>query len=129
MARTPTVHARFSPPSAADEHVVAQVSTDVAVLGGRKITLPAGWTQQRLVAILGGAEIDARATPGEYASLSLVTVLGGSSVYVPEGARVSIGGFAFLGGREVDVTSREDGPEIHVTSYSILGGLRVTERR
>ncbi len=55
-------------------------------------------------------------------------VFGGASVRVPEGARVTIGGFAFLGGRRVEVSSREDGPAIRVNAYSVLGGLEIRDR-
>jgi hypothetical protein len=105
------------------------VSTDVAVFGGRKITLPAGWTEQTLITAFGGASVDATASPGDGATLKIVTILGGAEVFVPEGARVSVGGIALLGGRHVEVPSREDGPEIRLTAYSILGGLKVSDRR
>jgi hypothetical protein len=101
------------------------MATDVAIFGGRRITLPVGWTKQRLVAIFGGAHVDATAAPGEGAALRVVTILGGAEIVVPEGARVTIGGLALLGGRNVEVSSSEGGPEIRVTAYTVLGGLRV----
>ena len=100
---------------------------DVAILGGREITLPGGWERRTLVSILGGAEIDARATPGEGATLTFVSVFGGANMKVARGARVSVEGFSFLGGRKID-TSPGDGPEIKVRAYTFLGGLRVTDR-
>ena len=105
------------------------MSLDVAILAGREITLPAGWTKQTLVSLLGGANVDARAAPGEGATLTFVGVLGGAKVVVPEGSRVTIGGFAFLGGRKVSVASSEQGPAIRVIAYSLLGGLEVTDRK
>lgn len=105
------------------------MSTDVAVLGGRKVTLANGWTNQTLVAVLGGAQVDATAPPAPGATLRLVTILGGAEVFVPEGARVSVGGFSLLGGRHVDVDSRDDGPEIRVTAFSFFGGARITDRK
>lgn len=101
------------------------MSTDVAILGGRRITLPVGWTKQRLVAIFGGAHVDATAAPGDGAALVIVTILGGAEIVVPDGARVTVGGFALLGGRSVEVSSKDDGPEIRITAYTVLGGLRV----
>jgi hypothetical protein len=105
------------------------MATDVAILAGRKITLPAGWTKQRLVAIFGGAHVDATAAPGEGAALRVVTILGGAEIVVRQGARVTIGGLALLGGRSVEVSSKEDGPEIRITAYTVLGGLRVRAER
>lgn len=108
--------------------VLFVVRTDVAILGGRRVKLPVGWTKQRVVSVLGGAEIDAGATPGEGATLRIVSVLAGAKVVVPEGANVSLGGIAILGGRKVDVSPRADGPQIRIAAHSLLGGLRVTDR-
>jgi len=99
---------------------------DLAILGGRKITLPSGWQRRTFVSILGGADIDARARPGEDAKLTIVTILGGANVKVPRGARVSVDGFSFLGGRKVE-TAPEDGPEIAVRAFTVLGGAQVTD--
>jgi hypothetical protein len=103
------------------------VSTDLAVFGGRQIRLPEGWSKQTLISVVGGAKVDATAAPAADASLTLVTLLGGAEVVVPEGARVTSGGFAFLGGRRIDVASRPDGPEIRVHAYSILGGINISD--
>jgi hypothetical protein len=105
------------------------MSTDVTVFGGRRGRLPDGWTKQTLVSIFGGAEVDARATPGEGARLTIIAILGGAKVLVPAGARVTVGGFAFLGGRKVEVHSKPDGPEIHLHAYTVLGGVEVSEPR
>jgi hypothetical protein len=104
------------------------MSIDVAVLGGRQIRLPDGWMKQTLVSIFGGAEVDARATPGEGAVLNFVGIFGGAKVVVPAGARVTTGGFAFLGGRRVNVASSPEGPAIRIFSYTLLAGLEVTDR-
>jgi hypothetical protein len=100
---------------------------DVAVLGGRQITLPTGWQRHTFVSILGGANVDARARPGEGATLTFVAVFGGSEVKVARGARVSPAGFSFLGGRKIE-TEPGDGPEIAVRAYTVFGGLSVTDR-
>jgi hypothetical protein len=101
------------------------MSTDIAIFGGRRVKLPVGWTKQRLVAIFGGAQVDATAAPGEGATLGLVTILGGAEVTVPAGAPVTASGVALLGGRSIDVDSMEDGPEIRLKAYTVLGGVRV----
>ena len=102
---------------------------DVSIFGGRRIQLPEGWKSQKLVSILGGANVDARARPGEGAKLTIVVVMGGALVHAPEGARVSLSGFTIFGGRRIDVESRADGPEIRVKAHSVLGGVRVTDRQ
>ena len=100
---------------------------DLAILGGRKITLPSGWQRRTFVPILGGAEIDARARPGEDAKLTIVTLLGGVNVKVPQGARVAVDGVSVLGGRRVETTPAE-GPEIAVRAFTVLGGSHVTDQ-
>jgi hypothetical protein len=100
---------------------------DVAILGGRDITLPSGWDSRTLVSVLSGAKIDARAAPGEGATLTFYAVFGGVDVKVAQGARVSSGGFSLLGGRKIE-TSGGEGPEIKVRAFMFLGGLKVTDR-
>jgi hypothetical protein len=100
---------------------------DVSILGGRRISLPSGWRRQTSVSLLGGSRIDAGATPGEDAKLTIVTILGGIHMKVPKGAKVSVGGFSLLGGRKVETTPGE-GPEISVRAFSFLGGIHITDK-
>jgi hypothetical protein len=104
------------------------MSTDIAILGGRSITFPSGWTSQRLVAVLGGAHIDARAAPGDGATLRLLTIFGGAEVLVAEGTRVTLSGLSLFGGRKVDLEPRDAGPEIRVKAVSVFGGIRISSR-
>jgi hypothetical protein len=125
----PTRRERYWRSSGADRRILGGVSTDVAIFAGRKITLPAGWTKQRLVAIFGGAQVDASAPPGAGAVLRMLTILGGAEVRVPNGARVTVGGLALLGGRRVEVRSDPEGPEIRLVAFTVLGGLRVRDEQ
>jgi hypothetical protein len=100
---------------------------DVSILGGRSVTLPAGWAQRTLVSVLGGMDVDARAIPGPGAALTFVAVFGGADIKVAKGARVSLGGFSLLGGRRVETTPGE-GPEINVRAFTVFGGLTITDR-
>ncbi len=104
------------------------MSVDVAILSGRRSTLPAGWAKQTIVAVLGGADVDASATPAEGASITFVGIFGGAKITVARGARVSLAGFSFLGGRKVDVQSSPDGPAVRVTAYTVLGGVEIRDR-
>ena len=99
---------------------------DVAILGDKTSTLPAGWTQETAVALLGDINLDTSG-PGENATLTLAGVVGDVRVRVPSGSRVHVGGFRLLGDRRVDV-SPGDGPEIRINAYGILGDLVVTDR-
>ncbi len=104
------------------------MSVDVAILSGRRTTLPEGWTKQTIVAVLGGADVDASAAPGEAAGITFVGIFGGAKITVARGARVSLAGFSFLGGRKVDVQSSPDGPSVRVVAYTVLGGLEIRDR-
>jgi len=103
------------------------MSLDVAVFSGRKLRLAEGWWKQTLVTVFGGADVDGSAQPQDGARLTIVTILGGAHVVVPAGARVKVGGFAFLGGRKVDVHSQPNGPRIRLRAFSVLGGINVSE--
>jgi hypothetical protein len=104
------------------------MNTDINVFGGRKVRLADGWWKQNVVSVFGGADIDGSdATPGDGARMTLVAVLGGVRVTVPEGSRVKVGGFGFLGGRKVNVHSKPDGPKINLRAFAVLGGIDVSE--
>jgi hypothetical protein len=55
-----------------------------------------------------------------------VAILGGIAIKVAPGTRVTMGGLSFLGGRDAQVRPG-DGPELHLTAVSFLGGVEVKE--
>jgi hypothetical protein len=77
--------------------------------------------------VVGDTEIDARATPGEGAALTIVAIVGGVDMRVPTGAKISVGGFSFRGGRHVEAAPG-DGPEIAVHAFTVLGGVQITDK-
>lgn len=100
--------------------------THVSIFGGRRATLPHGWSRETVVAILGGADIDATAPPSGDGVIRVFTLLGGAKVIVSPDARVGLGGFALLGGRTADVgPGAPDGPSVSITGVTILGGVEV----
>lgn len=103
------------------------MSVDVAIFSGRHVVLPEGWTTQTIVAVFGGADVDATAAPAEGASITFVGIFGGAKIRVAPGTRVSLGGFSFLGGRKADVRSSPDGPAVRVSAYTALGGLEIRD--
>jgi hypothetical protein len=101
---------------------------NVAILSGLKRPIPAGWTKETLVTILGGVDLDfSSSPPGQDAHLTVVTILGGVKILVAPGTRVALSGFSLLGGREVKVTQSGDGPEIRMNLWAFLGGIEVKE--
>jgi hypothetical protein len=98
----------------------------VTVFGDRQVSLPAGWTKETVVWLVGDAEIDASAAPGPGASLTLIALVGDAAIRVPPGTKVTGGGFGLLGDRKVQV-SPGDGPEVRINVYKLVGDLKVTE--
>jgi hypothetical protein len=99
---------------------------DIAILSGRELRYSGDWTEQTVVAILGGASIDLSAGAGPDARLTFVGILGGAKLRVQKGSRVTTNGFSLLGGRKVDVEPG-DGPAIRVNAWTFLGGVEIVD--
>jgi uncharacterized protein DUF1707/cell wall-active antibiotic response 4TMS protein YvqF len=89
-----------------------------------------------VVNVLGGADLDLRQAllAGPEVQITVLSLLGGSDITVPEGVHVELSGFALLGGNDlrVDPTHPEPppgAPTVHVRAYSILGGTDVLTKR
>jgi hypothetical protein len=104
-----------------------EASMFVSILGDRRATLPANWTKETIVLVLGDARIDASAGAGTGAKVTFLALAGEAVIRVPAGSRVTSGGFSLLGDREIDVSPGE-GPEIRVNAYSLFGDLQVSDR-
>jgi hypothetical protein len=101
---------------------------EIAIFGGVKRRFPPGWTNETVVAIFGGVDLDLSSSPpGPDAHLTAVAILGGVKILVAAGTRVSVSGFGLLGGREVKVSQRGDGPEIKMSLWTFLGSAEVRE--
>jgi hypothetical protein len=100
----------------------------VAILGDRRSTLPADWTNETAVAIAAEAEFDASGGAGPGASLTFVGVAGDLVVRVPPGSRVREGGLSLLGDRKIEISAAGDGPEIQIKIYGLLSDVKVTDR-
>jgi hypothetical protein len=84
----------------------------------------------RAVAIMGGHEIDLREAEieGGELTLTLVAVMGGGNIYVPDSVDLEVGGFSLMGGHEQigrEVRPRPGAPVIRVRIYSMMGGAEV----
>ena len=104
----------------------------VGVVGGSRRT--GRWRiegKTRIVAVMGGVEIDLRTAEitGPEALISCVACMGGVHITVPEGVEVDVSGFTFIGGRDVDIKGdrrRPGTPLIRVRAYGIMGGISVS---
>lgn len=98
---------------------------NLSVFGASNPVFADGWTRERVVAAVGGSQLDLRkSTPGDGAVLSIVAILGGVDVIVPRGMRVSMSGARFLAGQD-DQSEPGDGPQIHIRYSGMLSGLSV----
>jgi hypothetical protein len=88
----------------------------------------------RVLSVLGGGNVDLTEAvlEGDVVDITLIDILGGSDVIVPEGVRVEVDGFVLLGGGDVDLRGPEPGPGapvVRVHRYGALGGGDVRTRR
>jgi hypothetical protein len=106
----------------------------IALIGGLRIggKVRMGESLTRVSAI-GGLDLDlgeADFAPGGTLRIVKVSLIGGASVTVPEGARVVVRSFA-IGGRDVEAGAGdgEGPPTITIWSFGLLGGVKVRRAR
>ena len=80
-----------------------------------------------VLGVMGGSDLDLRhATfPSGEARVTAIAIMGGSDIWVPEGARVELSGFALMGGNDNRVPPGGTGPLIRVRAWSLMGGIDV----
>jgi hypothetical protein len=83
--------------------------------------------------LLGGLELDlsdAELSSGD-TQITVVALLGGAEVVVPDAVRMEVSGFAMLGGKDVEQFHRPPvgAPKIDFRLFPILGGINVKTRR
>lgn len=102
---------------------------NLVIFGGlNRRPFPPGWTTETVITIFGGGTLDLSSSqPGEDARLTVVTILGGATILVAPGTKVSVSGFSLFGGREVKVSQVGDGPVIKMSLWVFLGGIEVKE--
>lgn len=91
------------------------------------------WTVPRrmtAVALMGGVEIDLRATRlPAVTTIRALAVMGGIVVTVPPGVRVESDGFAIMGGFEDQLSepgsTSPEAPVVRVSGFAFMGGVEV----
>ena len=86
-----------------------------------------------VVCVMGGVELDLRHAELEHldSRLTVVTVMGGAEIVVPEGLDVDVEGFALLGGKEFrpgKTPPPRGAPRLRIRAYAFLGGIEVKAR-
>jgi hypothetical protein len=84
----------------------------------------------RVVAIMGGHDIDLRAAEleSDETTLVVISIMGGSEIYVPDTVEVDMGGFSLMGGSDERGSSRRPrpgAPRIRVRVFDLMGGSTV----
>ncbi len=121
----------LAPPASVPERGVA-----MAIMGG--VSRKGSWLVPRhfkVVAIMGGAEIDlrdARFSPG-VTEIDVATFWGGIEITVPPGVRVESVGSAFMGGFETsagDASATDpSAPILRISGIAIMAGVEVRVRK
>ena len=91
-------------------------------------------SRSNVVNVLGGADLDLRDAliDSNETVITVVSILGGSDIIVPEGVEVELGGFALMGGNDLKVEGprpRPGAPVVRVRAFSLLGGTDVKTKR
>lgn len=85
----------------------------------------------RVVNVMGGNDLDLRAATisSPITDITVVSVMGGSDIIVPDGIEVDAGGFALFGGNDVglsDTVPPPGAPIVRIRAYSLMGGTDIT---
>jgi hypothetical protein len=106
----------------------------VAVMGGadRRGRFRLG-AQTNVVTVMGGANIDLRQAEleGPDVTITVVSVMGGTNIIVPEGVDVDLTGFSIMGGRSYRRGRKPvppGAPVVRVRAFSIMGGVSVVTK-
>jgi hypothetical protein len=107
----------------------------ISVMSGRDRT--GRWRVGRhlkVVDVMGGSNLDLN--DAELAAhdteITVVAIMGGSEIRVPEGVNVQVSEFAFMGGNDVKLGEQmpdPGGPTLHIKMISIMGGSSIKRGR
>ena len=86
-----------------------------------------------VVCVMGGAELDLRNAELEDldSTITVIAVMGGAEIIVPEGVDVDVEGFAFMGGKAFKpgrTVPPPTAPSIRIKAYACMGGIDVKVR-
>ncbi len=101
----------------------------VSVMGGNERAEDVADEETVIVDVMGGSDLDLRGAsfPAGRVTVTAIAIMGGSTIWVPEGARVELSGFALMGGNSnrVPNAATSGGPLIRVKAWSLFGGVDV----
>jgi DUF1707 SHOCT-like domain len=99
----------------------------VSVMSGSDRTEEVAPEHSVVLDVMGGSDLDLRHAqfPEGETTVTAIAIMGGSDIWVPEGSRVELSGFAFMGGNDNRVAPGGSGPLIRVRAWSLMGGIDV----
>jgi Domain of unknown function (DUF1707)/Cell wall-active antibiotics response 4TMS YvqF len=86
-----------------------------------------------VVNVMGGADLDLREAvlDGPEVEITVWSLMGGSTITVPEGVHVELDGLALLGGNDLRIAGPDPppgAPVVRVRAWSLMGGTDVRTR-
>jgi hypothetical protein len=124
----PAYSAALGPPATAAPKIV------LGILGGGdhkgRWRVPERMT---VINVMGGADLDLREAvlEGPEVEITVWSLMGGSTITVPEGVHVELDGFALLGGNDLRLEgggAPPAAPVVRVKAWSLMGGTDVRTR-
>jgi len=84
----------------------------------------------QVINFMGGADLDLRSATisGPVTEITVVSIMGGSTIVVPDGVEVEPSGFALLGGNDVQLTDTPapaNAPLLRIKTISVMGGTGI----
>jgi uncharacterized protein DUF1707/cell wall-active antibiotic response 4TMS protein YvqF len=106
----------------------------VAVMGGahRRGRFRLG-ARTNVITIMGGANLDLRQAEleGPEVTITVLSVMGGANLIVPEGVDVELTGLSIMGGKNYRPGKQRlppNAPVVRVRGYSVMGGISVVTK-
>jgi hypothetical protein len=88
----------------------------------------------KVIDVMGGSNVDLNDAElsEKDTRITVVAIMGGSEIRVPDGVNVTVSDFALMGGNDAKIgehTPDPGGPTIHINMISIMGGSSVRRGR
>jgi hypothetical protein len=88
----------------------------------------------KVIDIMGGSNVDLNDAElsEKDTQITVVAIMGGSEIRVPEGVNVTVSDFALMGGNDAAIGEQmpdPGGPTIHIKMFAIMGGSSVKRGR
>lgn len=106
----------------------------VAVMGG--IERKGRWrpsARTAAITVMGGCLLDLRRAEidGPEVVITVITIMGGAEVIVPEGIDVEVSGFVLMGGRDLRLSGAPvlpGAPLVRIRAFGLMGGVSVRNK-